>query len=70
VSADLDTDALAAVVAAVVAAALGRPLDTLTATEAIDVAERLRAIAAALDGPGAPSLTEAADLIERAAGVT
>jgi len=66
VSADLDADDLAAVMAT----ALGRPLDTFTATEAIDVADRLRAIADALDGPGAPSLTEAADLIERAAGVT
>ncbi len=64
-SADLDADDLAAAVAG----ALGRPPDTFTATEAIDVAERLRAIADALDGPGAPLLTDAAVLIERAAGV-
>jgi len=66
VSADLDADDLAAVMAA----ALGRPLDTLTATEAIDVAERLRAIAGALDGPGSRSLADAVAIIERAAGVT
>ena len=61
---------------AVVAAAVGRPLDELTAVDAIDVADRLRAVVAALS-PSTPAETrlahrflEAADLIERCAGVT
>ncbi len=47
----VDTDALAAVVADALAEA-GRSLDDLTATEAIEIADGLRAIVAAL-----PALT-------------
>ena len=61
---------------AVVAEAVGRPLDELTAVEAIDVADRLRAVVAALP-PSTPAethlahqLTAAAEAIERSAGVT
>lgn len=54
----------------------GPTLDALTVTEALDVADQLRAIAAALPGSSpldahvADRLTEAADVVERRAGVT
>ena len=61
---------------AVVTAAVGRPLDELTAVEAVDVADRLRAVVAALP-PSTPAethlahrLIESANLVERCAGVT
>ncbi len=60
---------------AAVDAATGRPLDELTVTEALDVAERLRSIVAALPAPSprdvhlAALLTDAAALVERAAGI-
>jgi hypothetical protein len=52
----------------------GRTFDDLTATEAIELADRLRAIVAALPTPTprdvrlAASVTTTADLIERLAG--
>ncbi|MGP0111145.1 MAG: hypothetical protein ACLPR9_20220 [Acidimicrobiales bacterium] len=61
--------------AAVVEAATGRPLASLTATEALDVAEQVRAILAALpatnprDAHLCALLTEAAELVERRAGI-
>lgn len=54
----------------------GPALAALTVTEAFDVADQLRAIAAALPGPStldahvATQLTEAAKLVERLAGIT
>jgi|NGEPerStandDraft_6_1074524.scaffolds.fasta_scaffold241842_1 hypothetical protein len=62
--------------AAVVEAAVGRPLADIKATEAVDVADQLRAIVAALpadtprDKQLAAQLTEAAELVERRAGIT
>jgi hypothetical protein len=61
---------------AVTEAAIGRPLDTLDVTLALDVADQLRAIVAALpattagDKHLAALLTEAAELVERRAGIT
>jgi hypothetical protein len=61
---------------AVLTEAVGRPLDELDAATAIDVADRLRAVVAALP-PSTPAdthyagrLTAAAERIERRAGVT
>lgn len=62
--------------AAVVEAAVGRPLDSLTVTEALDVADRLRAVVDTLpatsshDAHLAAQLIEAAVLVEHRAGVT
>ena len=61
--------------AAVIEAAAGRPLDKHTATEALDIAERLRAIAelptpAPADQHLAHHLRTAADIIEQQVGVT
>lgn len=61
---------------AVLTEAVGRPLDELTAVEAIDVADRLRAVVSALPSmtPAethlAHQLMAAAAAIERRAGVT
>ena len=72
-AADTDTAELRAVVADAVAASTGRTLDELTATEAIDVADQLRAIAA-LPTPSprdvhlAAELDAAAAIIEGHAG--
>ena len=59
----------------VVEAAAGRPLDQLTVTEALDVADQLRAITelptpTPADQHLARHLRAAADLIEQRAGVT
>jgi hypothetical protein len=62
----LDLDELAAVIAA----AIGHPLDELTPGEAKDVADRLRAIADATAGPGSDTIAAAAALVELRAGVT
>ena len=53
----------------------GPDLDALTVAEAIEVADRLRAIAAALPGSScdvhvAGKLNESAELVERRAGIT
>ena len=62
--------------AAAVEAAVGHPLDQLGTAEAIDVADRLRATVAALPSTSpaeaqlAARLTEAAELVERHAGIT
>lgn len=62
---------------AVATAAVGHPLDQLTAAEAIDVADRLRAVVDALAPPPssadshlAAQLADAAELIEKRAGIT
>jgi hypothetical protein len=68
------TDELPDVLATALAEA-GRTLDDLTLTEAIELADALRGVVAALPAPTprdaslAASLTEAAALIERRAGV-
>jgi len=61
---------------AVVQAAVGQPLDTLDSEQAFDVAKQLRAIVDALpttsglDGRLAARLVEAAEMVERQAGIT
>lgn len=61
--------------AAVVEAATGRPLDQLTTTEALDAADRLRAVVDALDAPTpgdarlAADMASVAELVETAAGI-
>ncbi len=69
-----DTAALAAELTAALAGA-GRTLDDLTATEAVEVAENLRAVVGVLATPSpldvrlAADLSAAADLIEQHAGI-
>ena len=69
------TPSTAEELAAVIEATAGRPLDQLTVTEAVDVAERLRVIAelpapTPADQHLAHHLRAAADIIEQRAGDT
>lgn len=63
----VDTAALAAAVAEALAET-GRSLDDLTVSEAIEIADHLRAVAAALPAPTARDKRLAAD-IDAAAGI-
>ncbi len=63
-----EADELATVVTAALADA-GRSLDALTIVEALDLSDRLHALADALPGPGAGRLRLAADYVEQAVGI-
>jgi hypothetical protein len=72
----IDTDELGAIVADALAEAAGRSIDDLSPTEAIELADTLRAIVAAQPAPTthdkrlAKAIELAAGIVERHAGIS